>query len=57
MRSNDESAMNFLYNLFGVVHVRVRWAPVIGTCALAVAQVIFTPPSVEGRYRQPRHIS
>jgi hypothetical protein len=37
----------FLYDLFGVLHVRVRWAAVIGTYALTVAQVIFTPPSVE----------
>ena len=40
----------FLLDLFGVVHVRVRWAAVIGTYALTIAQAIFTPPSVEGRY-------
>jgi hypothetical protein len=43
----------FLYNLFGVLHIRVRWAAVIGTYALTVAQVIFTPPSVEGGLVSP----
>jgi hypothetical protein len=41
--------VSFVYDLFGVLHVRVRWAAVIGTYALRVAQLIFTPPSVEGR--------
>src|SRR5918995_3333333 len=31
----------------------VRWAAVIGTYALRVAQVIFTPPSVEGGLVSP----
>jgi hypothetical protein len=39
----------FVYDLFGVLHVRVRWATVIGPYALTVAQVTCTSPSVEGR--------
>src|SRR5215212_11751147 len=47
----------FLYDLFGVVDVRVRWAAVIGTYALTVAQVIFIPPSVEGRDSSVRPVT
>ena len=47
----------FLYDLFGVLHVRVRWAAVIGTYALTVAQVILIPPSVEGRDSSVRPVT
>ena len=47
----------FLYDLLGLLHVRVRWAAVIGTYALTVAQVIFIAPSVEGRDSSVRPVT
>jgi hypothetical protein len=39
----------FVFDLFGVLHFGVRWAAIIGACALTGAQVVRTSPAAEGR--------